>query len=141
MSQFRVRNAVSPLRRRLPQELPVALPPVDAVVADLRPEEPVHCLRPVTLAATAAEFVAAFPGNLDFVNAEFGKPSGAVSAPKGGTYGALTVGATIKPPMPAAFTGLLIRPELRYDSSMNGVKAFSGKKDALTLATDFVLTF
>ncbi len=86
-------------------------------------------------------FVAAFPGNLDFVNAEFGKPSGAVSAPKGGTYGALTVGATIKPPMPAAFTGLLIRPELRYDSSMNGVKAFSGKKDALTLATDFVLTF
>jgi len=75
MSQFRVRNAVSPLRRRPPQALsvaqpvarsqalPVVLPQVDAVIVDLRPEEPVHCLRPVTIAATAAEFVAAFPGD------------------------------------------------------------------------------
>ena len=86
-------------------------------------------------------FVAAFPGNLDYVNAEFGRPSGAYSAPKGGTYGALTLGTTYKPALSAPFTGLLIRPEVRYDRSMSGVRAFSGQKDALTLASDFVLTF
>ena len=86
-------------------------------------------------------FVAAFPGNQDFTNAQFGKPSGAFSAPKGGTYGALTLGTTYKPPMPSAFTGLLIRPEVRYDRSLSGVGAFSGKKDAITLASDIVLTF
>ena len=63
----RVRAAVSPLRRRAaaPAYLPVApLPTVDALVADLRPEEPVHCIRPATLAATARDFVAAFPGDV-----------------------------------------------------------------------------
>ena len=63
MSQFRVRNAVSPLRRRLPEAQPAALPQVDALVAELRPDEPLHCLRPAVFAATAAEFVAAFPGD------------------------------------------------------------------------------
>ena len=65
MSRFRVRNAVSPLRRRLPKALPAAaslLPEVDSIIAELRPEEPLHCLRPATLAATAAAFVAAFAG-------------------------------------------------------------------------------
>ncbi len=48
-----------------PAYLPVApLPTVDALVADLRPEEPVHCIRPATLAATARDFVAAFPGDV-----------------------------------------------------------------------------
>jgi ornithine decarboxylase len=63
MSQLRVRNAVSPLRRSLPAEQPAPLPQVDALVAELRPEEPLHCLRPATLTATAAAFVAAFPGD------------------------------------------------------------------------------
>jgi ornithine decarboxylase len=71
MSGLRVRAAVSPLRRRLPdsrgafapvQPMP-ALPTVDELVAALRPEEPVHCIRPGTLAANAAAFVAAFPGD------------------------------------------------------------------------------
>ncbi len=64
---MRVRSAVSPLRRGVATTAPVirqALPTVDALVADLRPEDPVHCIRPATLAATARDFVAAFPGDV-----------------------------------------------------------------------------
>ena len=64
---MRVRSAVSPLRRGVATTAPVirqALPTVDALVADLRPEDPVHCIRPSTLAATARDFVAAFPGDV-----------------------------------------------------------------------------
>src|ERR1700736_3186109 len=67
MSDFRVRSAVSPLRRRIgamPDPGTVELPSVDTLVADLRPEEPVHCIRPALLVATARDFVAAFPGDV-----------------------------------------------------------------------------
>uniref|UniRef100_UPI001F2A6480 type III PLP-dependent enzyme n=1 Tax=Falsiroseomonas oryziterrae TaxID=2911368 RepID=UPI001F2A6480 len=37
-------------------------PRVDALVARLRPEEPLHCLRPATIAGAARSFLAAFPG-------------------------------------------------------------------------------
>jgi ornithine decarboxylase len=40
------------------------LPTVDAVVADLRPSEPLLCLRPAALAAAARRFVSAFPGDV-----------------------------------------------------------------------------
>ncbi len=67
MSNLRVRSAVSPLRRRVLDAegafVPAVLPTVDGLVAEMRPEEPVHCIRPAVLAATAAEFVAAFPGD------------------------------------------------------------------------------
>ncbi|MGE4047542.1 MAG: type III PLP-dependent enzyme [Acetobacteraceae bacterium] len=59
---MRVRSAVSPLRRTVPA--PVSLPTVDAVVAAMRPEEPVHCLRPGALRAAADAFVEAFPGDV-----------------------------------------------------------------------------
>jgi ornithine decarboxylase len=64
MFDLRVRSAVSPLRRSFaePAAAP-ALPGVDALVAALRPEEPVHCIRPAVLTATAAAFVASFPGD------------------------------------------------------------------------------
>ena len=65
MSSLRARSAVSPLRRPvLPAELPEALPTVADLVAALRPEEPVHCLRPAVLSATAETFVQAFPGDV-----------------------------------------------------------------------------
>jgi ornithine decarboxylase len=58
MTDLRLRGAVAPLRRS-----PVALPAsVDAIVARLRPEEPLHCLRPATIAGSARAFLAAFPG-------------------------------------------------------------------------------
>jgi len=67
MNNLRVRNAVSPLRRRfapVPMALPVTLPTVDHLVATQRPEEPMHCLRPAAITATARAFVAAFPGTV-----------------------------------------------------------------------------
>jgi ornithine decarboxylase len=59
MTDLRFRGAVAPLRRSQPAPLPGG---VDAIVARLRPEEPLHCLRPATMAATARTFLAAFPG-------------------------------------------------------------------------------
>lgn len=58
MTEFRFRGAVAPLRR------PAAALPrtVDGLVAALRPEVPLHCLRPAQLAETARAFAAAFPG-------------------------------------------------------------------------------
>jgi ornithine decarboxylase len=63
MDLMRFRSAVTPLRR--PREIgAAALPRVDDVVAVARPEEPMHCIRPGVLAATARDFVAAFPGDV-----------------------------------------------------------------------------
>ncbi|WP_241665605.1 type III PLP-dependent enzyme domain-containing protein [Teichococcus oryzae] len=63
MSQFRSRGAVAPLHRR-PAADSVLLPRVDDVVAADRPAEPMHCLRPATLAAAARRFVGSFPGDV-----------------------------------------------------------------------------
>jgi ornithine decarboxylase len=63
MDMLRVRSAVSPLRRGF-DPAPASLPCVDDLVRLGRPEEPMHCLRPATLAATARAFIAAFPGEV-----------------------------------------------------------------------------
>ncbi len=62
MNNVRLRAAVSPLRR--PLRAATALPSVDEVVAMERPEEPMHCLRPAAVEATARQFVAAFAGDV-----------------------------------------------------------------------------
>src|SRR3984957_3826320 len=59
----RPRSAVSPLRRAF-AAYPVRRPTVDEVVAADRPEEPMHCLLPATVANTAHEFVEGFPGDV-----------------------------------------------------------------------------
>ena len=71
MSVARFRSAVSAPRRDIAAPnhgrsiaAPALRPTVDALIADLRPEEPVHCIRPATLAATARDFIAAFPGDV-----------------------------------------------------------------------------
>jgi len=61
MSLLRARSAVSPLRRSFAAATPV-LPRVDDLIAVERPEEPMHCLRPATIAAASAEFARGFPG-------------------------------------------------------------------------------
>lgn len=97
-------------------------------------------------------FVAAFPGNNDFATAQAGyaSPLTAYGTGKATTYSELTLGVTYKPAgLPAPISGLLIRPEIRYDTTLNNVKAFNGPsatgagKDTgvFTLAADFVLTF
>ena len=63
MNRLRTRTAVSPLRRHV-AAAPAMLPAVDDLVAVERPEEPMHCLRPDTVAAVAQAFVAAFPGDV-----------------------------------------------------------------------------
>ena len=58
-----LRVAVSPLRRDVaPRDLAPALPSVNAAVAAMRPEEPLHCLRPQAITAAARSFVEAFAG-------------------------------------------------------------------------------
>ncbi len=93
-------------------------------------------------------FVAGFSGVNDPNNAQSGFPlTGPVFVAPGSstTYGALTLGVTYKPSLDALkLPGtLMIRPELRYDTSMSGNKPFNGGKDsgAFTIGSDFVLTF
>lgn len=67
VEMLRVRSAVTPLRRVSASEGVAPrgpLPCVDDLIAALRPEEPVHCLRPTLLAETARDFCAAFDGDV-----------------------------------------------------------------------------
>ena len=88
-------------------------------------------------------FVAAFPGPLDFVNLEKGLPNGSFG---GGntTYGELTLGFTYKPAIGIGpIDAVLIRPEIRYDSSLNSTKPYDGGKDGsqFTAAVDLIVHF
>ena len=87
-------------------------------------------------------FVGAFPGNLDYVNSERGYPATVIVAPAT-TYGEITLGITFKPPLPAPVANFMIRPEVRYDSSLNGTHPFNGGRDvgAFTIASDVILGF
>jgi hypothetical protein len=88
-------------------------------------------------------FVAAFPGSLDFVNAERGLPATVLSPARATTYGALTIGATYKPPVPKAIEGFAIRPELRYDQALTNTRPFNSftSRHQFTAAVDFILPF
>ncbi|HUN40937.1 MAG TPA: outer membrane beta-barrel protein [Acetobacteraceae bacterium] len=95
-------------------------------------------------------FVTAYPnniglGNNNFVGGELGLPGAAsVGTGKPTTYGEVTVGMTFKPNLPAPITGLLIRPEVRFDDAFGGGHPFGTTMNAstqVTFAADFVLTF
>ncbi len=87
-------------------------------------------------------FVAAFPSVHGFTSTQLGNPAPVMTA-RPTTYGAITLGVTYKPTLPAPVAGLLIRPELRYDSSLNNSKPFNNGKDngAFMASMDFVLQF
>jgi hypothetical protein len=88
-------------------------------------------------------FVAAFPTNNGFVTAEQGLTVG-TSASHATTYSEITLGVTWKPAnTPAVISGLLIRPEIRYDQALTNTHPYNGGRDngAFTAASDFVLTF
>jgi hypothetical protein len=59
------------------------------------------------------------------------------------TYGALTIGLDIKPPVPKPLTGLTIRPELRVDYSFSDTRPFNDSNDdtMFTAALDVIVTF
>jgi hypothetical protein len=91
-------------------------------------------------------FVAQFASNNDFLHFERGDDTIFDPRTTGGgrtTYGALTAGVTIKPPVPVPMTGLMIRPELRYDCSLNNTSPFndSSDRDMFTAAVDVIITF
>ena len=89
-------------------------------------------------------FVAGFGANNGFVQAQKGFGTPTTNALRATTYGAITLGVTFKPAdMPAPLSGLLIRPEVRYDRDLGNNKAFNGNKDngSFTIASDIVLTF
>jgi len=90
----------------------------------------------------AGFYVASFPGNLDYIKSELGLPNTSIPTPRT-TYGAITLGVTYKPSLPAPVSTLLIRPEIRYDRALNGRDAFSAGRnsDALTIAADAILGF
>jgi hypothetical protein len=96
-------------------------------------------------------FVSAFPGYSDAANLQhgfwcpscinrtyttlpgfspFGSPTQGGTAYTGTSYLALTVGTTITPKLPdniPYLTGLMIRPELRWDQAVNGTSPFFSK--------------
>jgi hypothetical protein len=59
------------------------------------------------------------------------------------TYGAITLGVNIKPPVPKPLAGFVIRPELRYDRALTNTRPFndSSDRDQFTASVDFILTF
>lgn len=104
-------------------------------------------------------FVAGFPGIFDFANSQYGFPNSSFTqAPT--TYLELTGGFNIIPDIPKGtpFTQLIIiRPEVRWDRSLNGTFPFNGsngfagpgtpgfgvgtKASQLTFGGDIVLKF
>jgi putative OmpL-like beta-barrel porin-2 len=59
------------------------------------------------------------------------------------TYGAITLGLNIKPPMQPPIAGLTIRPELRFDRALNGTQPFNDSSDdrQFTAALDVIIVF
>jgi hypothetical protein len=90
-------------------------------------------------------FVAAFPGNLDFVKTEHGDPSATIIAGTPTTYSEFTLGLNITPKIPAnpVVKAVMIRPEIRYDASLNGTTPYAGGMNAsqFTIASDVIVKF
>jgi hypothetical protein len=88
-------------------------------------------------------FVAAFPGNRTFVQFERGLPldQPPIFAPSGTgavQYSEFTLGVTYKPVI-AGTQLFMVRPEVRFDDALNGVKAYNGSTNQFTFGLDFVL--
>jgi hypothetical protein len=93
-------------------------------------------------------YVAGFPGNFDYVNAERGLPAPGVIPMPHATYSEITIGANYKPVVPKAIEGFMIRPELRLDHALSNTAVFDinsagvpQDRNSMTMAVDFVLPF
>lgn len=95
-------------------------------------------------------FVGGYPGYFDFVNVLHGfyAPS-AIFRPlgQGTSYLGITAGVTITPEVPKNpfITGLILRPEFRWDTSVNGTAPFFGpggpKSSQGMFAMDVIMPF
>jgi hypothetical protein len=94
-------------------------------------------------------FVTANPGSLDFTNTVRGIANSSYSAAGPGsvlvpaTYTEMTFGLNIKPEVPETFTGLMIRPEIRYDSTLGTRQPYNDGRDnhSMTFAVDLIVPF
>jgi hypothetical protein len=91
-------------------------------------------------------WVAQSGNNVDWMRAQTGLPALSARSVGGGitTYGALTLGVNFKPALGIAqIKGFVIRPEVRYDTSLNSTRPFndSSDKGMFTAAIDMVLGF
>jgi hypothetical protein len=90
-------------------------------------------------------YVVSFANDHDPMRALEGQPTIDPRTVGGGktTYGAITASVNIKPPMPKPLAGLAIRPEIRYDCSLNDTRPFnnSSDRDQFTAGIDFIVTF
>ena len=88
-------------------------------------------------------FVASFPSNNGSILAQQGFAPFVHAAPgTNTTYGEMTIGVTWKPALPAPITGLLLRPEVRWDHAFTNNHPFNAQLDnnSVTLGVDAVLT-
>jgi hypothetical protein len=92
-------------------------------------------------------FVAGYPGSSDPLNVLAGKPAPNVQFGSPATYGEITLGFNYKPTLPDSlglFAGTMLRPEIRYDTIVDGTsgyKPFGGHRDQFTIGTDLVIPF
>ncbi len=102
-------------------------------------------------ASGGGTYVCAYPGNFDWVNAVHGYPNTVYCGPPT-TYFEFTAGLNITPTLPSSIPlvkGLIIRPEVRYDTSLNGTTPFDvpansttgTKSDMVTIGGDVILKF
>ncbi len=89
-------------------------------------------------------FVSTPVAERDYVALERGVFNRFITAPKATTYTEFTAGLTYKPSWtPSQLSTLLLRPEIRYDQTLNNSRVFNDGKDrgAVTLAADIILGF
>jgi hypothetical protein len=94
-------------------------------------------------------FVGGFPGYFDNVNVQhgFADPSAIVAGPqnRGTTYLSLTTGVTITPEVPKNpyIANIILRPELRWDTTLNDTTPFAGgtKRSTVTFGFDAIVPF
>lgn len=87
-------------------------------------------------------YVAQYPGNLDAINAIGGFPNTTIALPRT-TYGEFTAGLTYKPTLPAPVSLFMVRPEVRWNRSLNGSLPFNAGRNVgqFTASVDAVLGF
>jgi len=90
-------------------------------------------------------FAAQFADSSDPIRALDGRPTIDPRTVGGGrtTYGALTIGLDLKPPVPKPLASLTIRPELRVDHSFSDTRPFNDSSDdtMFTAAVDVIVGF
>ena len=90
-------------------------------------------------------YVVSFADSHDPMRALEGEPTIDPRTVGGGrtTYGAVTLGVNIKPPVPKPAASLVIRPELRFDRALNGTRPFNDSSDRnqFTASIDVIITF